>query len=63
MMKSFHYLKYGLSGILIFIGIKMLIADFVHIPIVASLVVIGGVLTVAVWVSVVRNRRQMRKGR
>ena len=63
MMKSFHYLKYGLSGILIFIGIKMLIADFVHIPIVASLAVIGGVLTVSVWVSVVRNRRQMRKGR
>jgi tellurite resistance protein TerC len=58
MMKSFYYLKYGLSGILIFIGVKMLIVDFAHIPIVASLAVIGGVLTIAVWVSIIRNRRQ-----
>lgn len=63
MMKSFHYLKYGLSCILMFIGAKMLIADFVHIPIVASLAVIGGVLTISVWVSIVRNRRETRKGR
>ena len=57
-MKSFHYLKYGLSCILMFIGLKMLIADFLHIPIGASLAVIGGVLLVSVVMSVVRNRRQ-----
>jgi len=61
MMKSFHYLKYGLSGILIFIGVKMLIADFAHIPIVSSLAVIGGILITSVWVSIIRNRRQTRK--
>jgi tellurite resistance protein TerC len=58
MMKSFHYLKYGLSCILIFIGIKMLVADFVHIPIGASLAIIGGILTISVSMSIARNRRQ-----
>ncbi len=57
-MRSFHYLKYGLSIILMFIGVKMLIADFVHLPIAASLAVIGGILTITVVMSVVRNRRQ-----
>lgn len=57
-MKSFHYLKYGLSIILMFIGVKMLIADFVHLPIVGSLGVIGGVLVTTVVMSLVRNRRQ-----
>ncbi|MEK9139163.1 MAG: hypothetical protein AAB393_18740, partial [Bacteroidota bacterium] len=61
MMKSFHYLKYGLSGILIFIGVKMLIADFFHVPIVVSLAVIGGVLATSVWMSIARNRRQAKE--
>jgi tellurite resistance protein TerC len=56
-MKSFHYLKYGLSIILMFIGAKMLIADFVHVPIWISLGVIAGVLTTTVWMSIVRTRR------
>jgi tellurite resistance protein TerC len=58
MMKSFRYLKYGLSCILIFIGAKMLIADFVHVPIGVSLVIIGGILTVSVSLSIVRNMRK-----
>ena len=58
MMKSFHYLKFGLSWILIFIGAKMLIADFIHVPIGASLAIIGGVLTLSVSMSIARNRRQ-----
>jgi tellurite resistance protein TerC len=29
----FHYLNYGLAGILVLIGLKMLFAHFVHIPI------------------------------
>ena len=34
---KFHHLKYGLSVILVFVGVKMLIADYYKIPIVASL--------------------------
>ena len=56
-MGSFHYLKYGLSAILIFIGVKMLIADLFHVPIGVSLGVVGGVLLTSVSMSIVRNRR------
>lgn len=40
----FHYLTLGLSIILIFIGIKMISANFIYIPIEVSLGVIVGVL-------------------
>jgi len=57
-MTSFHYLKYGLSIVLIFVGVKMLIADFVHVPISISLVTIGTILGVSVMASLVRTKRQ-----
>jgi tellurite resistance protein TerC len=45
-MDKFHYLKYGLGIVLAFIGVKMLISGWVHIPIGISLgivvVVLGG---------------------
>ncbi|HEX6981833.1 MAG TPA: TerC family protein [Balneolaceae bacterium] len=31
-MKLFHYLHYALSAILVFVGIKMLISEFYHVP-------------------------------
>ena len=34
---KFVYLKYGLSAILTFVGVKMLIVDFYHVPILLSL--------------------------
>src|SRR5690606_36513485 len=33
MMEKFHHLHYGLAAILIFIGIKISIQDFLHLPI------------------------------
>lgn len=36
-------LKYGLSVIPVFIGVKMLIVDFYHIPVAISLGVVGGI--------------------
>ena len=42
---KFVYLKYGLAVILTFVGVKMVIVDFYHVPILASLAVI--VLTLA----------------
>ena len=47
----FHYLKLGLSAVLVFVGIKMLIADIYHVPIGVSLAVIGAVLASAVAAS------------
>jgi len=49
---KFVYLKLGLSLVLIFIGAKMLLEAFVHIPIVASLGVVGAVLGMSVLASV-----------
>lgn len=57
-MTSFHYLKYGLSIVLVFVGVKMLIADYVHVPISISLVTIGTILGVSVMASLVRTKRQ-----
>jgi tellurite resistance protein TerC len=54
----FTYLKTGLAFILSFIGVKMLIADFFHIPIVVSLAIVAGTLATAITVSVVATRRQ-----
>lgn len=51
-MKLFHYLHYGLSLILVFVGIKMLIADFYHIPTPYALGFIGITLTVSVIASI-----------
>jgi tellurite resistance protein TerC len=47
----FHYLKAGLSVVLVFVGTKMLVADLYKVPIGLSLGVIALVLTAAVAAS------------
>lgn len=49
----FHYLRIGLSGVLVFVGAKMLVADVYKVPIGVSLGVIALVLTAAVAASLV----------
>jgi tellurite resistance protein TerC len=49
---KFVYLKLGLSLVLVFIGAKMLLEHFLHIPIVAALGVVGLVLGTAIFASV-----------
>ena len=56
-MTKFHYLKLGLSLILGFVGVKMLVAGFFKIPIALSLGVIASILILAVVASLVRARR------
>jgi tellurite resistance protein TerC len=53
LMKIFHHLHYGLAAILSFVGIKMLIADFIKIPIGISLGVIAAILTLAIVSSLI----------
>jgi tellurite resistance protein TerC len=48
---KFVYLKLGLSIVLMFIGAKMLLEHFVHLPIVASLGVVGAVLGASILAS------------
>jgi tellurite resistance protein TerC len=56
-LERFHLLHYGLSAILIFVGIKMLAAEFVHIPILISLAVIATILVLSVVLSLLRPRK------
>lgn len=58
-MDLFHYLKHGLAVVLVFVGVKMLIADVAKIPIGISLAVVGGILLVSILASVIRRRREM----
>jgi tellurite resistance protein TerC len=56
-MQLFHYLHYGLSAILVFVGTKMLLADVYKLPVWVALGVIAGILLIAVLASVLRPRR------
>ncbi|HCE57201.1 MAG TPA: hypothetical protein DER09_05200 [Prolixibacteraceae bacterium] len=51
--KLFYYLKYGLSAILVFVGVKMVIAGFFKIPVLYSLLIIVSILTLSVLASVI----------
>lgn len=50
-MGKFQYLKYGLSAVLTFVGIKMVIVDLYHIPVGISLIVIASILTISIVAS------------
>lgn len=50
--KYFHYLKYGLAAILVFVGVKMTIVDFYKVPITYSLMVIASILVISVLLSI-----------
>jgi len=47
----FKYLKYGLGFILSFVGLKMVLVDFIHIPILLSLAIVVGTLMLTMMVS------------
>lgn len=51
--KYFHYLKYGLAAILVFVGTKMCLSDYYKIPIEVSLTVIVSVLVISILASVI----------
>ncbi len=52
-MRTFHYLHYGLAFILVFIGIKMILAHFYKIPVGIALSVVGATLFIAIMASVI----------
>lgn len=57
-VEKFYYLKFALAIILVSVGLKMLVADFVHIPAWLSLLVIVLVLAVALLASFLRARKE-----
>ncbi|MCL4866020.1 MAG: TerC family protein [Gemmatimonadales bacterium] len=56
-MNAFAYLKPGVAAILVFVGTKMTLAAWFHIPALVSLAVILLTLTVAIVASIWKNRR------
>ena len=60
-MHKFHYLKIGLSLILIFIGFKMLIIDLYKIPIVFSLSIIALILVASIIYSLAKPLKKGEK--
>lgn len=59
--ERFSMLKYGLAIVLVFIGVKMLIVEFWHIPVSLSLGVIGSILGVTLLINAWVNHRNDQK--
>ena len=57
LMDVFHYLHYGLSVVLIFVGLKMLGSHYVHISTALALAIVIGVLAASVVASVLRPKK------
>jgi tellurite resistance protein TerC len=53
LMGLFHYLRYGLAVVLVFIGVKMLLSDVSHIPAHWALTVVLGVILLSVLASLI----------
>jgi tellurite resistance protein TerC len=58
MLELFHYLHYGLAAILIFVGAKMLLSNYYHIPTLIALGVVAGVLLISVAASLLNPQSQ-----
>ncbi len=57
---KFRYLKTGLALVLVFVGAKMLLAEFWKVPVGLSLAIIGTLLGGSVLASLLANRREQR---
>jgi tellurite resistance protein TerC len=59
-MQLFHYLNYGLSLVLVFVGVKMLLSETDYkIPLPVALGVIGGILVVSIIASILWPREDI----
>jgi tellurite resistance protein TerC len=51
-IQLFQYLQYGLSVILVFVGLKMVVSGFFKIPVTIALGVVAGVLAISIITSI-----------
>lgn len=58
LMKLFHRLNVGLAIILAYVGVKMIIAPWVHVPVSWSLLVIVGVLALSILFSITHPQKE-----
>ena len=57
MAERFHLLKYGLAMVLVFVGAKMLVADFYKIPVGLSLGIVGLIIVTFMFASLWLTRK------
>ena len=57
-MRLFCFIHYGLSAVLVFVGLKMILSDFYKIPTVASLLIVSCILSVSIMASLLRTMRR-----
>lgn len=55
LMDKFVYLKYGLAGVLGFVGVKMMLADVAPIPVAASLCIVMSIAGISIIASLLRR--------
>jgi tellurite resistance protein TerC len=60
-MQLFHHLHYGLSVILVFVGVKMVLSDIYKIPIGVSLGVVGLIIAGSIAASLIWPRKDAKK--
>jgi tellurite resistance protein TerC len=59
MIELFHYLHYGLSLVLIFVGAKMLLSHYYQVRTELALLIVGAILGTSVLISVARPRKPL----
>ena len=57
MMELFHYLHYGLSLVLIFVGGKMLVSHYYQVPTELALGIVAGILIISVVASMLHPKK------
>jgi tellurite resistance protein TerC len=60
LLPKVRYLHHGLAAILVFVGLKMIATDYIHIEALVSLAVIAGILAMTMAVSVVAGPQRSR---
>ncbi|WP_288392269.1 TerC family protein [uncultured Herbaspirillum sp.] len=60
--ERFHLLKYGLALVLLFVGGKMLLSIWFHVPVLISLSIVGAILLVSIIASLVLSRDKKKEG-
>jgi tellurite resistance protein TerC len=58
--EKFAYLQHGIATVLLFIGVKMIIANWIHFPVWVSLLVIVFCISGSIVFSIYMNKREER---
>jgi tellurite resistance protein TerC len=62
LLDRLHYLHYGLGALLAFVGLKILTAHWIDVPITLSLAIIGGILAICAIASAIATRHKRTAG-